>query len=111
MYWRRFHVKDIPTKDPQAFDKWLLNRWREKDELIEQYLETGRFPADDANNSSANGSVKPATTRGYIEVPIAAKTPLEYLQLFIPLGAVYLLSRLARQVLHLLLVTIGLRAK
>ncbi|KAL4817841.1 acyltransferase-domain-containing protein [Aspergillus spinulosporus] len=45
MYWRRFAVADIPLDDQQEFDAWLRARWTEKDELLEEYFETGRFPS------------------------------------------------------------------
>ena len=35
----------------QEFDAWLRDRWTEKDELLEGYFETGRFP------SSLKGSI------------------------------------------------------
>ncbi|KAI9367394.1 acyltransferase-domain-containing protein [Aspergillus egyptiacus] len=46
MYWRRFAVADIPLDNQEEFDVWLNARWVEKDELLEQYFETGRFPSD-----------------------------------------------------------------
>ncbi|KAJ0423405.1 hypothetical protein BJY00DRAFT_299631 [Aspergillus carlsbadensis] len=46
MYWRRFAVADIPLDDQKDFDVWLNARWTEKDELLEQYFETGRFPSE-----------------------------------------------------------------
>lgn len=45
MHWRRFAVVDIPLDDQQEFDTWLRARWTEKDELLEQYFESGRFPS------------------------------------------------------------------
>lgn len=47
MYWRRFAVKDIPVTDPAAFEIWLRERWIEKDNLIDFYMENGRFPEDE----------------------------------------------------------------
>ncbi|KAL2823991.1 hypothetical protein BDW59DRAFT_173120 [Aspergillus cavernicola] len=46
MYWRRFAVADIPLDDQKEFDVWINARWTEKDELLEQYFETGRFPSE-----------------------------------------------------------------
>ncbi|KAL4787791.1 hypothetical protein BJX76DRAFT_345295 [Aspergillus varians] len=45
LYWRRFAVAEIPLDDQQEFESWLRARWVEKDELLEQYFETGRFPS------------------------------------------------------------------
>ncbi|KAA8905536.1 acyltransferase-domain-containing protein [Sphaerosporella brunnea] len=47
MHWRRFAVKDIPIEDPAEFELWLRERWYEKDNLLEYYMENGRFPEDD----------------------------------------------------------------
>ena len=46
MYWRRFPVTSIPVSDTKAFEAWILQRWQEKEDLLEGYLQTGRFPAD-----------------------------------------------------------------
>lgn len=44
LYWRRFRVADIPLDDPKVFGDWLLEEWYKKDALLEQYMETERFP-------------------------------------------------------------------
>ena len=109
MHWRRFAVKDIPVKDPEAFDKWLLDRWREKDEMLEQYLQTGRFPTDHIEDETPNGSTNPVKDQGYIETPIRAKYPFEFLQLYVPIALLWLIIRLIKQFLQMILVTVGLR--
>jgi lysocardiolipin and lysophospholipid acyltransferase len=55
MHWRRFAVKDIPIADPTEFELWLRERWVEKDNLLEYYMDNGRFPEDDEpkDNGSA----------------------------------------------------------
>ena len=113
MYWRRFAVSEIPINDPQAFDEWLLERWREKDRLLEGYLQTGRFPANDGEGEAPNGALfsKTARDEGYIETEIRAKTPFEFLQIYVPMAALYLIIRLIGQFWHLLLVTVGIRSK
>ncbi|SMR56018.1 unnamed protein product [Zymoseptoria tritici ST99CH_3D1] len=47
MYWRRYKIADVPYEDSEAFSRWLLNRWREKDYLLEYYYKFGSFPAED----------------------------------------------------------------
>lgn len=47
MYWRRFRVKDIPIHDATEFEKWLLARWYEKDEMIKYYIANGCFRGDE----------------------------------------------------------------
>lgn len=68
-HWRRFAVADIP-EDQEAFQKWIEKRWREKDEMLEQYNTTGRFPADSATKEA------PA----YIETAMRLKSWVELLQ-------------------------------
>jgi lysocardiolipin and lysophospholipid acyltransferase len=77
MYWRRFAVADIPVGDTAAFDDWILKRWKEKDELLETFYNTGRFPSDETASKES----------GYIETEVKLKTPLEILAIFAPLGA------------------------
>ena len=56
MYWRRFAISDIPVDDHDAFDAWLMQRWREKDELLDGYLKTGVFPTDEAQTAEGSGA-------------------------------------------------------
>jgi len=56
MYWRRFHVSTIPVTSQEHFDDWLLDRWREKDALLEHYYQTGRFPSDTDTPASSMAS-------------------------------------------------------
>lgn len=51
MYWRRFAVSSIPLDDSQKFELWLRQRWLEKDEFLEYYVQNGRFPADEGYES------------------------------------------------------------
>jgi 1-acyl-sn-glycerol-3-phosphate acyltransferase len=46
MYWRRYKISEIPYEDSEAFGRWLLNRWREKDYLLEYYYKFGSFPVE-----------------------------------------------------------------
>ncbi|GMG03257.1 unnamed protein product [Aspergillus oryzae] len=71
MYWRRFAVSDIPLNDQKEFDAWLRARWTEKDQLLDEYFETGRFPSDLAgfvDNVDVSESLKAAAAAGYVEV-------------------------------------------
>ena len=60
MYWRRFAISTIPLDDAREFELWLRQRWVEKEALLEGYLQTGRFPADESQDKD----VKPVTN-GY----------------------------------------------
>ena len=77
MHWRRFAVKDIPVQDHEAFGEWVTERWREKDELLETFYNTGRFPGDDTTNKQGE----------YIETDVRLQSRLEIGQIFIVLAA------------------------
>jgi 1-acyl-sn-glycerol-3-phosphate acyltransferase len=49
MHWRKFHVKDIPLAGNQKdeFEKWLQDRWYEKDALLDYFYKHGGFPKDE----------------------------------------------------------------
>ncbi|PGH23190.1 hypothetical protein AJ80_02720 [Polytolypa hystricis UAMH7299] len=56
LYWRRFAVSEIPLDDQKEFEAWLLKRWAEKDALLEQFYETGKFPpCERESGSNVNG--------------------------------------------------------
>ncbi|EHY60626.1 hypothetical protein HRR90_000892 [Exophiala dermatitidis] len=84
MHWRRFAIKDIPLHNEKAFELWLIARWREKDLLMEQYLQTGSFPADKGATKYKSGKVLRGC--GHMEVPIRASHWYEFLQIFAPMG-------------------------
>ncbi|KAJ5541944.1 hypothetical protein N7535_004363 [Penicillium sp. DV-2018c] len=70
MHWRRFQVSKIPLDDHKEFEEWLTARWAEKDELMDQYFETGRFPSDLAGSIKADHAVdaqQTAASAGYVE--------------------------------------------
>lgn len=52
MHWRRFAISSIPISDPVEFELWIRQRWAEKDDLLEYYMQNGRFPED---NDTTNG--------------------------------------------------------
>ncbi|KAL8705144.1 MAG: hypothetical protein Q9201_001747 [Fulgogasparrea decipioides] len=84
MYWRRFDVWSIPVDNDQAFDNWLRARWIEKDQLLDHYQKTGRFPADTGVDELPNG--RKCRGAGYIETEIKLNRWYEYLQIFAPIG-------------------------
>ncbi|KAL1608106.1 hypothetical protein SLS60_003045 [Paraconiothyrium brasiliense] len=86
MHWRRFAIKDIPTHDEKVFGDWLLARFREKDDLIEHYLDNGRFPADAGISPAVNGA-NPLKGAGWIETEVRPKNPLEVFQILVPVAA------------------------
>jgi hypothetical protein len=44
LFWRRIKISTIPHSNDKAFERWLLNRWREKDYMLEYFASFGRFP-------------------------------------------------------------------
>ncbi|KAB2568599.1 putative 1-acyl-sn-glycerol-3-phosphate acyltransferase 2 protein [Lasiodiplodia theobromae] len=112
LHWRRFAVKDIPISSQPEFEEWILQRWREKDDLLEIYLQTGRFPADPEGiryetAKGLNGmpmldkSKTLAEGRGYIETEVRPKSPFEFLQIFIPGAALVLVGNVVAKTLKL----------
>ena len=60
--------------DHEKFELWLHDRWAEKDDLMEAYLSTGRFP------SSPTATEKGQDT--YIETEVKTRYPFEFLQVY-----------------------------
>ncbi|KAF1818031.1 acyltransferase-domain-containing protein, partial [Dissoconium aciculare CBS 342.82] len=53
MYWRRYKISSIPIDNDEVFSRWLLNRWREKDYLLEYFNKFGHFPSYEAKQAIA----------------------------------------------------------
>lgn len=43
MHWRKIPVTSIPIHDEKAFETWLYALWAEKDTMLCEFYETGRF--------------------------------------------------------------------
>ncbi|GAB7360905.1 hypothetical protein MBLNU230_g0891t1 [Neophaeotheca triangularis] len=65
MYWRRFKIADIPLDNDVAFGRWLTNRWREKDYILEYFNKYSHFPDGNAMQAlqAAEGKRKPSHAR------------------------------------------------
>ena len=91
IYWRRFSADSIPLEDPQEFELWLRQRWLEKEELLEGYVRTGRFPAYEGNDSEGEPAVewtegsKTVQGPGYIETEVKLAHWFEIGQIFMVL--------------------------
>ena len=102
MHWRRFATSSIPVDDPKQFEQWLLERWREKDELLEYYVEHGLFPADGGAGPLVNGG-KPVTRAGYIETEVRPRNPVEWMQIFVPPAALLLVVNVVIKIFRMVL--------
>jgi len=84
---------DPTTKEAALFEQWLRKMWREKDALLDRYLETGTFADRSKVTIRDSGvSVDVATPRGSgeIEVPMELRSKWEILEafgLFVPVLA------------------------
>lgn len=76
--------------------------------MIEQFLQTGRFPADDSDveiigngsaaEETANGAPKEegkSKERGFIETEVEPRNRFEFLQMFVPWVALALVLNVA----------------
>lgn len=100
MHWRRFSVAEIPLDDQKEFDVWLRARWAEKDQLLDEYYETGRFPSELAGSIDTEGvstERKAAASAGYVETHVRLRHWTELGRIFMVLvGAGLILCRLPR---------------
>lgn len=78
LYWRRFAIAEIPLDEPKEFESWLLKRWIEKDELLDIFSETGRFPPCDWGTEWFDGIKTP----GYFEADIKLRHTVEVGNIF-----------------------------
>ena len=67
MHWRKFAIVDIPLESQAVFDEWLHGQWRQKDALLESYLDTGRFPGEE---SAIHGSAVKSPEDNFIETEV-----------------------------------------
>jgi lysocardiolipin and lysophospholipid acyltransferase len=90
MYWRRFRIADLPLHDDKIFGDWVLARWREKDDLLQYFIENNRFPADEGVTPSVEGG-EPVKGAG------------EWIQVFIPVAGLGLVINVLLKMVNLVL--------
>ncbi|KAG0367817.1 hypothetical protein BGZ54_003192 [Gamsiella multidivaricata] len=83
MHLRRFAIKDIPETEPEFVD-WVRARWQEKDDLMEEFYTTGKFPSkltlEDISGSEEFTDSKKGQTQGQsIRIPLKSRNMLDYL--------------------------------
>ena len=85
IFWRRFKISDIPLDNDQAFSRWLMNRWREKDYILEYFHKFGHFPAEDAMKAlvAVRGKRTPQHAR-FISTSVQGRGWKEFMEIFEP---------------------------
>ena len=107
MYWRRFAISTIPIDDAPKFELWLRQRWIEKEALLEGYLQTGRFPADESQDrdlraiTNGTGSAKNVEKTGIIETEVRLEQWYEIAQIFVGLLTFALIANIVAKVWNL----------
>ena len=107
MHWRRFATKDIPLGDEKVFGDWLLARWREKDDLLQYYIDNGQFPADDGVGEDEQGNKVEGA--GLIETEVRTTKWYEFVQVFVPAAALGLLLNVVLKLINMVLRVLHLR--
>lgn len=86
MFWRRFRISDIPLDNDEAFGRWLNNRWREKDYILEYFYKFDKFPAEDATKAlAAVGGTRKPKHANMIGTEVKAGGWDEFLSIFGPI--------------------------
>lgn len=78
----------MPLHDDKLFADWVLARWREKDDLLQYFVEHNRFPADEGVGAAENG--KEVKGAGWVETGVRPVKSLEWVQIFVPTAALAL---------------------
>jgi lysocardiolipin and lysophospholipid acyltransferase len=104
MHWRRFALADIPLHDDTIFSDWLLARWREKDDLLQYFVEHQRFPADEGVTPGVDGA-EPLKGAGWIETGVKPVKWWEWFQILVPSAALALVINVFMKIAGLLKVT------
>lgn len=98
MHWRRFAIKDIPMDNNDAMHEWIMQRWREKDDMIEAFLKAGKFPADPEAVQIEDAPMEKEFKTAYINTQVMPRTSVEFLAMFMPVLAAALLGRIGVQI-------------
>ena len=107
MYWRRFAVASIPLDDDAQFEAWLMEQWRFKDDLLEGYVQNGRFPADDGHDSEGELTINKSSDinaprgAGFIETEVKLARWYEVGQIFVVLATFALIFNIGAKVWNL----------
>ncbi|KAK3836500.1 MAG: acyltransferase-domain-containing protein [Linnemannia elongata] len=84
MHLRRFAIKEIPETEPE-FVEWVRQRWQEKDELMEEFYTTGKFPSqltlEDIGGGVGDEKKEVVKKKGgeSVRIPLKSRAMLDYL--------------------------------
>lgn len=89
MHLRRFAIKEIPETEPE-FVEWVRQRWQEKDELMEEFYTTGKFPSqltledigggvDGEEDGEEKKEVVKKKGGQSVRIPLKSRSMLDYL--------------------------------
>lgn len=81
MYWRRYRVSEIPTEE-EKFKAWILDRWREKDDLLDYFNSHKHFPPSPAPEKSGPSS---SDHMDWISTEVKPLHWFTWLQIYLPL--------------------------
>lgn len=90
-------MADIPLDDQEEFDAWLRARWTEKDQLLDECFETGRFPTELAgsiDSAHVSEAQQTAASAGYVESHVRLSHWSEIGRIFMVLVSVALVCKL-----------------
>lgn len=102
-------MSTLPIDDPKRFEAWLVEQWRIKDTLLEQYVQNGRFPADEGHDFetepaiNGNAGTKVPKGAGFIETEVKLAHWYEIGQIFVFLAAFALLFNIGAKMWNLVL--------
>ncbi|KAK5109509.1 hypothetical protein LTR62_006961 [Meristemomyces frigidus] len=103
MHWRRYKISLMPITDHEAMAKWVLDRWREKDDMLEQFYKTGKFPGDTSAVEIEGGPREKEWKTAYVNTEVKARNPLEFLQVFAPVAAATMIGSILVRAIDMLL--------
>ena len=98
MHWRRFAIKDMPLDDKDAMQQWILQRWREKDALIDAFQREGRFPAVPEAVHIEGAPQEKEWKTPYINTEVQLRNVFEVLSIFAPVCAAAMVGRVGVQI-------------
>jgi lysocardiolipin and lysophospholipid acyltransferase len=83
--------QESTEEEKTEFDDWILKKWRQKDERMNQFYKNGDFVEGDTKAQSSRSIAGKEEFKRYVEIPLELKTWNEFLDLFLYGGPIILL--------------------